>query len=382
MHSIEELTAQLDDARGRLDELTSEVASNDVKMRRTLQRELHLLQAENLESLFTVLIDGLRASYDLQYVSVVLCDPDHDIRHLLLANGTPVESFSKLLMVESLAGLAPQYIALRQPWLGAFASCDHQMICPGAVGQESIAMIPLMHRDKLIGSINLCSSDVQRFTRDHASDFFAHLGVIASFCIENVVNRARLLRSGFTDVLTGWHNRRYLTVRIKEELARAQRDQTSLVCLMLDVDHFKQVNDNWGHSSGDAVLRELAQRIESQVRASDVAARYGGEEFVVLLPNTDVESATLLANRIREAISESPISLPNGETVTITVSIGIAIVHPAADESDLKTVGDALIARADVALYAAKSAGRDRVISTDPGLVGCDSLESKTKAHR
>lgn len=362
MHSIEELAAQLDAARSLLDELTAEVASNDTKMQRTQQRELHLLQAENLESLFAALIDGLRASYDLEYVSVVLCDPDHDIRHLLLANGTPAETFSNLLMVESLAGLAPQYVALHRPWLGAYAGCDHQMICPGADGQKSIAIIPLAQRGKLMGSINLCSSNAQRFTRGHASDFLAHLGVIASFCIENVVNRARLVRSGFTDVLTGWHNRRYLAMRINEELARAQRDHTSLVCLMLDVDHFKQVNDNWGHSAGDAVLRELAQRIETQVRISDIAARYGGEEFVVLLPNTEVESATLLADRVRTAIAESPIELPCGETVSITVSIGIAIVHPDEDESDLKTVGDALIARADVALYAAKSAGRNRVI--------------------
>lgn len=362
MHSIEELVAQLDAARSLLDKLTAEVASNDTKMQRTQQRELHLLQAENLESLFAALIDGLRASYDLEYVSVVLCDPDHDIRHLLLANGTPAETFSNLLMVESLAGLAPQYVALHRPWLGAYAGCDHQMICPGADGQKSIAIIPLAQRGKLMGSINLCSSNAQRFTRDYASDFLAHLGVIASFCIENVVNRARLVRSGFTDVLTGWHNRRYLAMRINEELARAQRDHTSLVCLMLDVDHFKQVNDNWGHSAGDAVLRELAQRIETQVRISDIAARYGGEEFVVLLPNTEVESATLLADRVRTAIAESPIELPCGETVSITVSIGIAIVQPAEDESDLKTVGDALIARADVALYAAKSAGRNRVI--------------------
>ena len=360
--SREELAAQLEVARSRLDELITEVASNDAKMRRTQQRALLLLQAEDLQSLFAALIDGFRVSYDLDYVSVVLCDPDHDIRHLLLANGTPVNSFSNLLMVESLAGLAPQYVALHQPWLGAFTGSDHQMICPKATGQKSIAMIPLKHRGELIGSINLCSNDVQRFTRDHASDFLAHIGVIASFCIENVVNRARLLRSGFTDVLTGWYNRRYLTVRLNEELARAQRDRASLVCLMLDIDHFKQVNDNWGHSAGDAVLREIAQRIEAQVRASDVAARYGGEEFVVLLPNTDVEAATLLADRIREAISESPIDLENGEAVSITVSIGIATVGPGEDESDLKTVGDSLLARADVALYAAKSAGRDRVI--------------------
>lgn len=362
MQSRDELAAQLGAVRRQLDELTEAASRNDKKMQLTQQREMHLLQSDDLGSLFSALIDGLRSSYGLEYVSVVLCDPDHDIRHLLLASGTPAEQFSNLKIVESLAGLAPQYIALHQPWLGQFAACDHQMICPDAVGANSIAMIPLTHRGKLIGSINLCSSDAQRFTREHASDFLAHLGIIASFCIENTVNRARLMRSGFTDVLTGWHNRRYLTVRLHEELARARRDQAGLVCLMLDVDHFKSVNDNFGHAAGDAVLRELAQRIETQVRASDVAARYGGEEFIVLLPNTATSAAALLAERVRGAISEAAIVLPGGESVTITVSIGIAEVRPSSDNNDLKTLGDSLIARADVALYAAKSAGRDRVI--------------------
>ena len=321
-----------------------------------------MLQAEDLNALLHVMVDGLKVSYGLEYVSVVLCDPDHDIRHLLMANGTPAERVANLLMVESLAGLAPQYVALHQPWLGSFAACDHQLICPNGRGLKSIAMIPLKHRGKLIGSINLCSADPARFTRDHASDFLAHLGVIASFCVENTVNRARLMRSGFTDVLTGWNNRRYLIVRLGEELGRARRDQTGIVCLMLDIDHFKRVNDTWGHAAGDAVLRELASRIESQVRASDVAARFGGEEFVVLLPNTEVSSAKLLAERIRAAISKTPFDLPTGESVKVTVSIGISEVRPRPDDRDLKTIGDSLIARADVALYAAKSAGRDRVI--------------------
>jgi len=362
MESKEELQARLDAAQRRLDELTDEVARNDDKMRRTQQRELNLLQAEDLDSLFTVMIDGLRVSYGLEYVSLVVCDPGHDIRHLLIAAGKSPEDYSNLLVTESLTGLAPQYIALHKPWLGSFAACDHQIICPNAEGLKSIAMIPLKHRGKLLGSINLCSRDALRFTRDHASDFLEHLGIIASFCVENAVNRARLLRSGFTDVLTGWNNRRYLSVRLGEELARARRDRSGLVCLMLDVDYFKQVNDTWGHAAGDAVLREIAQRIETQVRASDVAARYGGEEFVILLPNTLVESAKLLAERIRTAISKKPFDLSNGETASVTVSIGISEVHPGPDDDDLKTLGDSLVARADVALYAAKSAGRDRVI--------------------
>jgi diguanylate cyclase (GGDEF)-like protein len=361
VQSTSELTAQLEATQRQLEELTAEVARNDDKMRRSQQRELRLLQADDLESLFRELIDGLRASYGLQYVSVVLCDPDHDVRHLLRASGASEEKFPHLLMLESLTGLAPQYVALREPWLGSYAACDHQLLFPGSKGLASVAIIPLQHRGTLIGSINFGSSDRMRFTRAHASDFLAHLGTIASLCVENTINRARLLRSGFTDVLTGWHNRRYLTVRIKEELAGARRDRAHLTCLMIDIDHFKRVNDTWGHAAGDAVLREVALRIDSQVRASDVAARYGGEEFVVLLPSTDVTSGALLAERIRSAVSASPIELPCGDSVTMTASIGISTTQPDPGVTDLKTAGDSLIAKADVALYRAKSEGRDRV---------------------
>lgn len=360
MQSAQELTAELDAARRQLEELTAEVARNDEKLRRSQQRELHLLQSSNLDSLFIEMTEGLRESYDLECVSVVLSDPGHDIRHLLV---TPDgDEIPNLHLVDTLMGIAPQYVALRRPWLGTYAACDHQLVFGHAAGIASVAMIPLRFQGELIGSINLGSADADRFTVHHASDFLAQLGVIASFSIENAMNRARLRRSGFTDVVTGWHNRRYLQARIQEELARARRDRSNLVCLMLDIDHFKQVNDTWGHAAGDAVLRELTQRIESQVRASDVAARYGGEEFVILLPNTAEEAGVQLAERVRNAVAAAPFELPQGESVGVTVSIGISSLVPDADDKDFKTLGDALIARADVALYSAKAAGRDRVV--------------------
>ena len=231
-------------AERELDALTAEVKRNDDKLRRSQNRELQLLQAPSLDALFFEMIDGLEESYGLEYVGVTLHDPSHDIRHLLLSNSFGVHA--RLQLVDTLTGLAPQYVALRKPWLGAYAACDHQLVFGGAERLRSVAMIPLWQRQELVGSINLGSSDPARFTRHHASDFLAHLGVIASFAIENAVNRARLRRSGFTDVLTGWHNRRYLQARLKEELARAKRDQNNLMCLMLDIDHFKRINDTWG----------------------------------------------------------------------------------------------------------------------------------------
>ena len=361
MRITDDIRRQLESKEHELRLLRDEVARNNNKLRRSQQREMRLLQADDMPSLFRELTEGMRLSYGLQQVSLVLCDPDHDIRHLLLAAGTPADPLADLRFVETLVGLAPQYVHLRRPWLGPYLVCDHQLVLPSA-GLASIAILPLEHRGKLIGSLNFGSNDANRYTPRHASDFLAHLGVIASYCIENVVNRARLLRSGFTDVLTGWHNRRYLQVRLREELARASRDGTRLVCLMLDIDHFKSINDTWGHAAGDAVLREFAQRIEGQVRASDVAARFGGEEFVVLLPATGTADGVRLAERVRAAVAATPFDLPSGGPVPVTVSIGISAASPAPHAKDLKTMGESLLARADVALYNAKSEGRDRVI--------------------
>jgi diguanylate cyclase (GGDEF)-like protein len=363
MEVQKDLSDELDQANLKFAALSDEFQRNMSILRHSHERELTLLNAEDIAALFRNMIKGLRDSYGLDKVTVVLADPDHDVRHLLVAGGTKPEDLPGLQFVEALTGLAPQYVALRRPWLGLFKASDHSLLFPGKSNIRSMAIIPLSHKGALLGSINFGSADESRFTREHATDFFAHLGTIASFALENVVNRARLLRSGFTDVLTGWNNRRYLQVRLLEELARARRDAGSLVCLMLDIDHFKNVNDTYGHAAGDAVLRELAQRIESQVRVSDVAARYGGEEFVVLLPGTEIESGTLLAERIRKVISANPIAIGGGNSITITASIGLASIAPNRDLDDLKTTGESLLARADVALYSAKSLGRDRVVT-------------------
>jgi two-component system, cell cycle response regulator len=270
-----------------------------------------------------------------------------------------------VIFSDSVVGMAPQFAAFQRPWLGPYKGADHQLLFPGSHQLQSVALIPLWRQHQLHGSLNLGSNDPKRFTRHLASDFLAHLGVIATFAIENAVNRARLVRSGLTDFLTGWHNRRYLHARLKEELIRAQRQGTGLVCLLIDVDRFKHVNDKHGHLAGDMVLREVAQRVDTQIRGSDAAARFGGDEFVVLAPALNREQAMTLAERIRVAVSETPIEVAPGERHTLTVSIGVAGVTPTRTENDLKTLAESLLAEADAALYRAKQQGRNRVELAD-----------------
>ena len=213
----------------------------------------------------------------------------------------------------------------------------------------------------LVGSLNFGSDDPERFTPRHATDFLHHLATVAAFCLENAVNRARLVRSGITDVLTGMHNRRYLQERLGGELASARRGQAPLACLILDADHFKRINDEHGHLAGDRVLREIARRVSAQIRANDIGARFGGEEFALLLPATTTDVAARLGERIREAICRAPVPLDGDRQVEVSVSVGVASITPAPNATKLERLGDKLLAAADAALYQAKQDGRNCV---------------------
>ena len=348
--------------RKRLAALTEEARRNEDAWQRAQQREMSLLEAGSLGELLERLTDGLRTSYRLPAATLVLADPEHEIRHLLLAQELGLDEHPGVLFVDSAHVLAPQ-LATEQPWLGAFARADHAPLFPANLRLRSVALLPLLRERHLIGSINLGSDDPERFTPAHATDFLRHLAVIAAYCLESAVNRARLVRSGFTDALTGWHNRRYLQNRLREELARCRRERTALTCLMIDVDHFKRINDRHGHLAGDDVLRQIAHRIESQVRGSDVAARYGGEEFVILLPGTGREAGGVLAERIRRAVAEETVTIAGStsEPLSVTVSIGVAEQGSSAGGHDPQTAGEQLLALADRALYEAKAGGRNTV---------------------
>jgi two-component system, cell cycle response regulator len=358
---MEDVIRENDELKKRLLELTAEAANNESIMKRTQARELTLLRADGLAQLLRAMVDGLRESYLLDAVSVVLLDPQHEIRHLLIAGGDRPEEFKQIFFVDSLIGLAPQLAALHKPWLGPFIGADHHLLFPGNPHLKSAALIPLPRKDRATGALCLGSRDPTRFTRHHGTDFLAHLGAVAAVCIENAVNRTRLMRAGITDFLTGWHNRRYLQQRLKEELARTQRHAGTIACLMIDIDHFKSVNDGYGHLAGDNALKELAQRVETQIRSMDTAARFGGDELAVLLPEATAAEAATLAERIREVIAALPFELTAHVERSLTVSVGVAAVAPGRHETDMKAIADRLLADADAALYRAKALGRNRV---------------------
>ena len=161
-----------------------------------------------------------------------------------------------------------------------------------------------------------------------------------------------------TDPLTGLPNRRYFFEKGKVEFFRAARYGRALAAIMMDIDHFKAINDSLGHAAGDVVLVQIADIMRECVRESDVIARYGGEEFVILLPETDRDGAMAIAERIRGMIEEASLATGNGEKVRITLSLGLAIM----DEENIYPSLDKLLQQADMSLYSAKDTGRNRVV--------------------
>jgi uncharacterized protein YigA (DUF484 family) len=165
-----------EELKRRLKEMTAEAANNETILKRTQARELTLLRADSLAQLLRAMVDGLRESYTLDAVSVVLLDPQHEIRHLLVAGGDRPDEFKQIFFVDSLVGLAPQLAALHKPWLGPYTGADHHLLFPGSTHLKSTALVPLPRKDRATGALCFGSRDPARFTRHHGTDFLAHLG--------------------------------------------------------------------------------------------------------------------------------------------------------------------------------------------------------------
>jgi diguanylate cyclase (GGDEF)-like protein len=169
-----------------------------------------------------------------------------------------------------------------------------------------------------------------------------------------------LREQALTDPLTGLYNRRYLWEFLRREWVRAKRRELPLTAIMLDLDHFKRINDTFGHPAGDYVLVAVAGLLRNQIRSSDIVCRYGGEEFALILPETSPDSVRQRAESIRAAIKQLKLTYQGVALGSLTASLGVALFPIHADDPD------ALMAAADAALYAAKSAGRDRIEFSRP----------------
>lgn len=190
-----------------------------------------------------------------------------------------------------------------------------------------------------------------------ATSFFqvASMVVAVIFCEILERWRMRVALASYTEALTGLMTRGYLFERLEQLAAKRKRNRASVAVILVDLDHFKQVNDTYGHQAGDAVLRMVADLLRKSTRTEDLCGRLGGEEFLLVLDECEEAEAVRVANRIREQVARTPV-LSGGHTVRVTLSAGISVAHDGVIERP-----EAIIAAADAALYASKQAGRNQV---------------------
>ena len=219
---------------------------------------------------------------------------------------------------------------------------------------RAVICVPLIHNQRLLGAVSVSADPAERkFTvRDiRLIEMFSQQAAIA---VQNAKLFMEVQRLAITDPLTGINNRRAFFDRARQEFSRSTRYQHRMSVIMLDVDHFKKINDRFGHAAGDEALRLIAGQCVAVSRSSDVIGRYGGEEFIILLPETPLNGALSMAQRLCDQIASTRMPSERGE-IRMTVSVGVAEINQ--EVNDLET----LIEKADQALYRAKQSGRNRV---------------------
>ncbi|MCW2726909.1 MAG: diguanylate cyclase with sensor [Frankiales bacterium] len=313
-----------------------------------------LSSTHDLDRMLAVVLETAMASTGAQAGMVLLLGPDRDELVLSVARGMQERGVPEDLRVALGVGISGRVAQTGEAVLGQAGDGPGQLRPgPDEPNRGSVIAVPLMGSGTVVGVLDLYDRrDADGFDeRDLATiRTFASQATVA---VDNVLLHEEAQRLSVTDGLTGLWNYRYFTMTVAKEIERSSRFGRPLALLMLDLDHFKKVNDTLGHQRGDAVLVELAARVRAEVRDVDTVARYGGEEVVVILPETDAAGAAQAAERICEAVRRDAFGEPGQVPVEVTVSVGAA-VFPAhgGDAADL-------LRCADEALYEAKRTGRD-----------------------
>ena len=216
---------------------------------------------------------------------------------------------------------------------------------------RSIISVPLLAGERILGVLSVSSASVGAFSVEHEQ-----AAVVLAHCVGQALRTTELERLATTDALTRAFNRSHLLPSIEAEMNRSRRDNKPLSVLLLDLDHFKTVNDHYGHAVGDAVLCAFAECVRSCVRSFDVLVRRGGEEFELVMPSTGTVEGWKVAERIRARLSERPLQIGDDLALKQTVSIGLATWDGSESAHDLDL-------RADLAMYEAKRKGRDRTVA-------------------
>jgi len=356
--------------REQLDKLLNEARRNEQTQSSFDDFSLSVVAAQGPQELFHLLLEEQK-KFRIDEIRLCLVDRFHEVERLL------TESYQKSYPGLSFIDTETSKLLISdipdRPVLGTriISKYDWLINIEETSKYQSAALLPLKRGNEIIGIQLLLSEDETRYNRSYGTTFLQKLGAMIAISIENCINRQRTLELGYQDGLTNAYNRRYFDERLKHEVDRCSRKKSDLVCLFIDIDFFKQINDKHGHQVGDAVLVRLVALMREQVRSSDIVARYGGEEFAIILPETGIQLAHEVAERIRSQVEKQKLIF-NDKTLGVTVSIGLSSLSQIKfqmgkdkiDQLDNMTdsLDQLLLRKADEALYQAKQTGRNQVV--------------------
>lgn len=341
--------------------MLSKAERNESILNSFFEVELRLLSCTRLSELLDLILIEFKEYFRLSNVNLILFDPEHAARSLL-ENYVPPTPGNTLRFVQSQRLLKSIYPNEKMIVGTPSEELSREAFPVSESKVSSCALLPLIRQNCIIGSLHLGSNDVSRYTEHVRYDYIQHLSSVISVCIENCINQENLKRLSSIDMLTKVHNRRSFEQEIVRELSRASRGAYPLTCLFLDLDHFKTVNDTYGHQTGDRVLRTVGMFLNKQLRKTDFISRYGGEEFAILLPNCDHNRATGVAETLRQKLSKLIFRNEDGQPFRMTTSIGISLCMPSQyTKTNLDDIAYKLIQTADTAVYQSKHNGRDQI---------------------
>jgi diguanylate cyclase (GGDEF)-like protein/PAS domain S-box-containing protein len=333
---------ELEMLRITMNEISSDL-NLDTLLRSILQRAVDLLEAT----------DGEISLYD---------ETTHDLLVLMCYNMGRDYSGIRLALNEGATG---RVAATRAPLIiDNYLTWEGKLPIYEVLGAKSVVLVPLLAGEQLFGVIGIghVYAAHERHFNDEDVRLLSLFAQQATIAIQNAHLFAEIQQLAMIDPLTGLYNRRHFFSLAADEFRHTQRYASALSVIMLDVDYFKQVNDTYGHGVGDQVLQAVTKRCQSALRNRDLIGRYGGEEIVMLLPETDLEGARQVAERLHRILSDTPTDTSVGK-ITITASMGVATYR-----KEYHASLEQLIDYADQGLYAAKQAGRNRVIVWDRAL--------------
>lgn len=319
-----------------------------------------LIHSTNEDAMLATILDKSVQILSAERGSVLLHGQEHGRLVVRMMRGSRAPGLCENLELPHRDGTARRVVETGQGLIGPLLADDPQypLFCEPSDPAREILCVPLKRNEEALGVISLVKPAGARGFAPDDLQLMASIASQAAVTIEN----SRLYHMAVFDGLTALHVRRYFDGWLQKEYERARRYGSELCLILIDIDHFKRVNDTHGHPVGDVVLKDVAAILQSMIRGSDLAARWGGEEFVIGLPQTSLAGAAQFAERLRQRVEDRVVRIPDRE-LKVTISLGVCSLEASAPPDR-----PSLVRFADRALYAAKAAGRNGYVLHHPDM--------------